>query len=159
MKIRSWFLKILLVLISAAVIMVAIFLLPLSIHRLVTSTPQSLHLVGFIFAIGAYLLIISFLVAVIFAEQLLHVIDHQQQFSQHAIHLLAAIKWCMVSVSLGALLWLPLCYNFTQLTDAPGILIIGLAVVAIPITVTVFLSLLQHLWTEAVARQQPQPSL
>ena len=50
----------------------------------------------------------------------------------------------------GFWLWLPFIYTITQLDDAPGLLLIGLGLSAIPLTLTVFMAVLVRLWEAAL---------
>ncbi|WP_054677181.1 DUF2975 domain-containing protein [Lacticaseibacillus sharpeae] len=150
MKIGSWFLKIALGVISLLVIVMAAMPFPQLSFAILVSPVAGTFFQALTFVAGLYLLIVAFLVAAFFAERLLLVIDRQQAFSDQAVHLLATIKWCVCVMAVGALMWLPLIYSVTQQEDAPGIMVIALGIIAIPVIIAVFLAVLQRLWASAL---------
>jgi hypothetical protein len=150
MRIGSWFLKIVIGLISLVVIAIAVIPLPQMTVAVLTKAPAALHVVGGILAVGGYIFLLAFLGAAWCAEKLLLVIDRNLAFSRQAVQLLARIKWCVTLMAVGALLWLPFLFKIVQMEDAPGLMLMALAVIAVPIVMAVFLAVLQRLWSSAL---------
>lgn len=151
MKGRTIFLQLVLAVVGVATIAIAAIPVPIMLHRLVTTAPPVAVGPAWSFVVGMMILILAFLVAVGLAEGLLRVIARGQAFSPQALRLLIELKWAVGVMAVGAICWLPLVYCFAQLDDAPGVVLIGSAIVAIPVVISVFLAILQRLWAAALA--------
>jgi hypothetical protein len=103
---------------------------------------------------GLYLVVAAFFAAVVFAWQLLGTINRQLAFSRRAVRLLSRLKWACVGMQIGVLLCLPMVYTVADGGDAPGVMLIGLVLFAIPMIVAVFLAILQRLWAAALAYKE-----
>ncbi|MFD1484716.1 DUF2975 domain-containing protein [Lacticaseibacillus baoqingensis] len=152
MKLRSWFLKVCLVLATLLVLTLGVVLFWRAPGALLQSGVSPL--LAWPFGSGLYVIVAGFLAAVVFAWQLLATIDHNLAFSQRAVQLLARLKWACVGMQAGVLLCLPMIYTFADQDDAPGVMLIGLVLFAIPMVVGVFLALLQRLWAAALAYKE-----
>lgn len=152
MKLRSWFLKaclMLAVLLVGAVAALVLWQLPVSALQSGVSPWLALPLGG-----GLYLVVAAFFAAVVFAWQLLGTINRQLAFSRRAVRLLSRLKWACVGMQIGVLLCLPMVYTVADGGDAPGVMLIGLVLFAIPMIVAVFLAILQRLWAAALAYKE-----
>lgn len=150
MRKGTWFLRLTLGCLALLVIAVGIIPFPIMLREMFTHAPNHLNIVVVILGVGIYLAILGFLAAVLFAEQLLNVIDHEQAFSATAVTYLNRLKWALVIVTVGVWLWLPFIFAVTQLDDAPGLLLIGLVIAAAPLILTVFMAVLVRLWKAAL---------
>lgn len=150
MRKGTWFLRLTLGCLALLVIAVGIIPFPIMLREMSTHAPNHLNIVVVILGVGIYLVILGFLAAVLFAEQLLNVIDHEQAFSATAVTYLNRLKWALVVVTVGVWLWLPFIFAVTQLDDAPGLLLIGLVIAAAPLILTVFMAVLVRLWKAAL---------
>lgn len=150
MRKGTWFLRLTLGCLALLVIAVGIIPFPIMLREMFTHAPNHLNIVVVILGVGIYLAILGFLAAVLFAEQLLNVIDHEQAFSATAVNYLNRLKWALVVVTVGVWLWLPFIFAVTQLDDAPGLLLIGLVIAAAPLILTVFMAVLVRLWKAAL---------
>lgn len=150
MRIGTWFLKITLVLVGLLAIFIGVIPLAATARLFFNSGDVTLEVLGSLAVFGTYIVILGFLVAVYFAERLLSVIDRGQAFSVAAVKLLRRIKVSVMVMTGGATLWLPFVYGFAQVSDAPGVMLIGLAFFAIPLVIMVFLAILERLWQAAL---------
>lgn len=150
MKFRSLILKLILLIISLGVIAVGAIPLPAMIHGLLTTAPHHLRFVGWLLIIGLYGVIISFLSAVFFAFRLLRLIDRQSVFNTKAVSAITAAKWSCTVMFVSALLWLPFIYSVVQQEDAPGLMLMGLVLIMVPLVIAVFLAIIQRIWQAAV---------
>ncbi|MCH5461714.1 DUF2975 domain-containing protein [Lactobacillus sp. LC28-10] len=150
MRKGTWFLRLTLGGLALLVIAVGIIPFPIMLREMFTHAPNHLNIVVIILGTGIYLAIIGFLAAVLYAEKLLSIIDHQQAFSATAVDYLNRLKWSLVVVTAGVWLWLPFIFAVTQLDDAPGLLLIGLVIAAVPLILTVFMAVLVRLWKAAL---------
>lgn len=150
MKIGTWFLKITIGVMFLMAVAIAIIPAPQIAIAVMSDAPKSLGFVGLMLIGGLYLVILGFLAAAWQAERLLLVIDRSDAFSRRSVKLLATIKWCVAVMAVGTLCWLPYLYVLVQQEDAPGLMFIGLCIIAVPIVVAVFLDVLQRLWAAAL---------
>lgn len=146
----TWFLRLLIGGLALLAVAVGVFPFSIMLKEMFEQAPHHLAPVVVILGIGLYLAILGFLAAAVFVERLLGNIDRNQAFSSEAVTNLKRIEWSLAVVTVGFWLWLPFIYTITQLDDAPGILLIGLGLSAIPLTLTVFMAVLVRLWAAAL---------
>lgn len=153
MKTKTIFLKLMLI---AATLFVAFFSSMFlykgyrDILKDISGTPPE----TIIIAIGLPIAVVAFYLAVWFAWQLLRRIDKGQAFSYLAVKNLKQLKWSCAGITFGLVGILPQMYQVAQNEDAPVVLLIFMAVVALPLMVTIFLAVLEKLWSEALDFKQ-----
>ncbi|KZE37197.1 hypothetical protein AV656_11500 [Bhargavaea cecembensis] len=83
--------------------------------------------------------------------RLLVLIDRREAFSELAIRALRNIRRCAVSVAVLFALGLPVFAAIARMEDAPGLSVIGMAVVGLSIVIAVFAAVLGHLLKQAIS--------
>ncbi len=101
-------------------------------------------------AVGLYAAAVPFLVALIMGWRLLNLIDMNKTFSMAAMRTLGAIKYAAVSMSILLAANLPLIYAVADDEDAPGLILIGAAIIGTPFVIGVFAALMRRLLKNAV---------
>ncbi len=99
---------------------------------------------------GMLITAIAFYTALFQGLLLLRLIDRQKAFSQKSVKALRTIKYCGAVIGSIYLLAMPAIYMVAEADDAPGLLVIGMAFAAAPITAAVFTALMQKLIQTAV---------
>ncbi|WP_225048898.1 DUF2975 domain-containing protein [Lacticaseibacillus kribbianus] len=152
MRFRTLVLRVMLVAAAAVVALLAFGLL--------TRYPQPLiaefhaPLFAWAFTLGLWAAVLAFETAAVLAWRLLDSVAAAQAFSVAAVRGLARLKWAVGGISAGLALTLPQIYQVADAADAPGLMLIGLAVVALPLMVATFLAVLGRLWTMALTYKQ-----
>ena len=82
--------------------------------------------------------------------KLLNYIDHNKAFSELSVKALKTIKYCGIAISLIFAATLPFFYVFGDQDDAPGVIVIGMALVVAPFGISVFAAVLQRLLQDAI---------
>lgn len=100
--------------------------------------------------IGMYAAAIPFFAALYQALRLLSYIDKNKAFSELSVRALKNIKYDAVTISILYAALSPLLYHMAQKDDAPGILAIGLVIIAASLTIAVFAAVLQMLLRQAI---------
>ena len=100
--------------------------------------------------IGLYATTIPFLFALYQAFKLLHSIDKNNAFSELSVKALKNIKYCAIAMSVLYATAMPLVFVMSDLDDAPGGVVIGLAFVVAPLIVATFAAVLQKLVRNAI---------
>ncbi len=142
------FLKAVVVLIGAAVLVLCVFLFPLVYVELM-KLPELAHLI-YPALIGFYATVIPFFFALYQTFKLLHNIDTNNAFSELSVHALRKIKYCAIAMSVLYAMVLPLVVVLSEMDDAPGGVVIGFAIVVAPLVVATFAAVLQKLIQSAV---------
>ncbi|WP_461225857.1 DUF2975 domain-containing protein [Lacticaseibacillus suihuaensis] len=152
MKLRLLGLRLMLVAAMAVVALFAFGLFPHYPGLLLAQFHRPV--VAWVFTAGLWLTAAAFATAAVVAWRLLDVIDRAQAFSAAAVSGLRRLKWAVVGIAAGLALLLPQIYQVADATDAPGLMVIGLAIVALPLMVAVFLAVLTRLWLIALGYKQ-----
>jgi hypothetical protein len=121
-----------------------------AIAREVTSVPSDLLPLYYLALIGVYAAAIPFFIALYQAFRLLRYVDASTAFSELSVRALRNIKFCGVAVSISYVLALPFLHRFSQINDAPVLVILGLTIISASIVVAVFAAVLQKLVQNAV---------
>jgi hypothetical protein len=131
-------------------IAVCIFALPAIGRGAPIEYPAIAHILyPILFGIGAT--IVPFFIALYETMKLLNYIDTNTAFSALSVKALRRIKYCGVVMSaLYTASVLPLFYTVAELDDAPGLVVIGMAITGAPIVVSVFAAVLQKLLQNAI---------
>ncbi len=146
MKRRSTlFLRLVIILIGAAVFAFCTLVLPRGILSPNTSWTGYKPLL-----IGMYIPAIPFFIALYQAFKLLNLIDKNKVFSKDSIRSLQIIKRCGITISVIYGLALPYIFYLAQLDDAPGVMLIGLVFTFAPLLLAVLAGVLQKLFSNAI---------
>lgn len=100
--------------------------------------------------IGMCVTSIPFIFGLYQALKLLGYIDKNKAFSDLSVNALRKIKLSAVTISVLYVLGMPYIYYAGEKDDAPGVILIGLVLVAAPIVVAVFAAILQKLLRSAI---------
>jgi len=149
-RVPTLFLKAALVVIAVAVVVVATLLFP---HMWPGMMGRQIPVfVQFIYpgVSGIYASIIPFLFALFQAFLLLQNIDRNNAFSESSVKALNAIKFSAIAMSVCYAFALPMIFIFAELDDAPGVVLIGLAITGAPLIVATFAAVLQKLVRSAI---------
>ena len=95
--------------------------------------------------------LVPYFIALYQTLHLLSYIDKGRAFSLLSVTALKKIKYSAIAFSGIYLIFQPIVYMVAQADDAPGIVIIGAAMVGAPIVVAVFASVLEKLLHSAIA--------
>lgn len=98
-----------------------------------------------------YIVSIPFFIAVYKALQLLKYIDKKRAFSLLSVKALKHIAYCGTFISVIFAALLPFFYIWAQYEDAPGLIIINMALSGAALTVSVFAAVVGQLLREAIA--------
>ena len=143
------FLKIVVVLIGASVLIACGFLFP----HLWVVVPRELPEYTYVIypgLIGFNATLIPFLFALYQALKLLHYIDTNNAFSELSIQALRNITFSAIAMSVLYWTCMPLVFVFADLDDAPGAILIGAAIACSPLIVATFAAVLEKLVQSAL---------
>ena|SRR3989338_3438764 len=143
------FLKAVIILIGVAALLFWAFSLPNVWYGGAQELPEFTHVL-YPGLIGVYATIIPFFLALYQAFALLRYIDRNNAFSDVSVKALRFIKYCAVAMSVLYAACMPLVFILSDLDDAPGGVVIGLAFACAPLIVATFAAVLQKLVQSAV---------
>ena len=143
------FLKIVVILIGVVALAICVFSFPQMWQGGAAELPEFTYLL-YPGLIGVYATIIPFLFALYQALKLLRYIDRNNAFSVSSIQALRNIKYCAISMSVLYATAMPLVFVMSDLDDAPGGVVFGLAFVLAPLVIATFAAVLQKLVHSAV---------
>lgn len=143
------FLRIAVILIGIPVLALCIFVVPEIAHFIVELYPEHTYL-KYLVIIDLYAAAIPFYFALFQAYKLLGYIDHNKAFSELSVRVLKNIKNCALMISSIFVVGMPLFYLIAEKDDAPGIILIGLALIFASMVIAVFAAVLQKLLKEAI---------
>ncbi len=141
----TWFLRAVIVLMGIVALAVCIFALPSITNGVIQEYPLINTVLLRIFVGGLYLSIIPFFVALYQGLKLLNYIDQNQAFSLNSVSALKSIKYCGIAISVCYAAGIPFLFHVAELDDTPGLGLMALAFVCIPIVVATFAAVLQKL--------------
>ena len=93
---------------------------------------------------------VPFFVALYQTLKLLQYIDTNKAFSGLAVNALKYIKYCALVFSVLYVASLPFIYRVADDVDAPGVMVIGVAMCFAPLVIAVFAAVLQKLLQSAI---------
>jgi hypothetical protein len=137
MKIKTTFLKIILFILFVAMLWTFGF-----IHAY---SANELYPARIIAHISLYGTAISSLSIIFFVYRILRLIDQSNPFSTQALQLIRKIKQATLVIFVLFLGLLPMVYRIADVEDAPGVVIIGLGIVAVPLALSVFVATIEKL--------------
>jgi len=145
----TWFLRIVISLMGLIALAVAIFALPSMYKGIPNEYSVSVNFLR-LFIAGLYLSLIPFFIALVQSLKLLSYIDKNTAFSEKSVSALKTIKYCGIAVSVFYASCVPLLFQVAELDDAPGLGLMALAFVCVPLVVTTFAAVLEKLLQNAI---------
>lgn len=143
------FLRIAVILIGIPVLALCIFVVPEIAEFIAELYPDHTYLRYLVF-IDLYATAIPFYFALYQAYKLLGYIDKNKAFSELSVRVLKNIKYCATIISSLFVVGMPLFYLIAEKDDAPGIILIGMALIFASLVIAVFAAVLQKLLQEAI---------
>lgn len=144
-KIKTNYLKIAL----GAILLFILFLeLLVTFNLLSTFFKQELYWQKILTYLGLYsagILGILGILVVAWVYRILRLIDQDDPFSQQALKLVMGIKNMMLGIFLALSITLPMFYHIADVEDAPGVVLIGLGLAAIPLAGVTFVATVEKL--------------
>lgn len=137
------FLKLVILLIGIAVLAFCTFLLYISVSSEEVGAYRPV-------LIGMCVTSIPFFFGLYQALKLLGYIDKNKAFSALSVNALKKIKFSAIVISVLYAAGMPYVYYVAEKDDAPGVILMGLVLVAAPIVVAVFAAILQKLLQSAI---------
>lgn len=143
------FLRAAVTIIGLGVLALCIFLLPLMWTHAYDEYPHNGYAVRAVVT-AMYAAAIPFYIGIYKGWRILDAVDKNQAFSMQPVKALRIIAYCAGGISFIYILSLPFFYIWTQNVDAPGLMVIGMFLVGMPLIISVAAGLLQRLLAEAV---------
>lgn len=141
-KIKTNYLKIAL----GAILLIILFLeLLVTFNLLSTFFKQELYWQKILTYLGLYSAGILGILVVAWVYRILRLIDQDNPFSQQALKLVMGIKNMMLGIFLALSITLPMFYHIADVEDAPGVVLIGLGLAAIPLAGVTFVATVEKL--------------
>lgn len=145
MKIRTFFLKLSLALVTGIVLLFNIYLFP----------RFPLHVIQNYFFIGAlYTSALLFYWLVFEAFKILSLVERNLAFSGKCLTAVRNIKLAAGGIGIAYIALLPQFFVVANEEDAPGMVLIGVAVMMLPFIISTFVAVLQHLLQNAIELKQ-----
>lgn len=98
-----------------------------------------------------YATTIPYFIGIFKAWKLLNLIEGGRTFSHESAKTMGLIAACAAAISAIYIASLPFLYIWADNDDAPGLVVIGMVLVCVPMIIAVFAALLQRLISEAAA--------
>lgn len=149
MKRETLFLKLAVFLMALPVIALCIFAIPPIAFGSADYYPEAAFL-KFPVLIGLYITALAFFIALCQAFRLLSYIDRNTAFSDLSVKALKNIKVCAITISAIYIIFLPFIYIVAERDDAPGLILIGMAIIFGALVITFFAAVLQKLLKNAI---------
>ncbi|GIO99605.1 membrane protein [Paenibacillus lautus] len=143
------FLRIAVILIGIPILALCIFVVPGIANFTAELYPDHTYL-KYLVLIDLYAAAIPFYFALYQAYKLLGYIDKNKAFSELSVRVLKNIKYCATIISSLFVVGMPLFYLIAEKDDAPGIILIGMALIFASMVIAVFAAVLQKLLQEAI---------
>lgn len=141
-KIKTNYLKIAL----GAILLFILFLKLLVTFNLLSSFfKQELYWQKILTYFGLYSTGILGILVVAWVYRILRLIDQDNPFSQQALKRVMGIKNMMLGIFLALSITLPMFYHIADVEDAPGVVLIGLGLAAIPLAGVTFVATVEKL--------------
>jgi hypothetical protein len=145
----TMFLRLAVIAYGLMVLALCIFAVPAISKGMAVELPQAAFM-QYPFLIAMYAAAIVFYIATYHAFKLLQYIDTNTAFSDLSVQALKHIKQCAVIITVLFATTMPLFYIFAEADDAPGVVLVGMAIVAIPLVIAVFAAILEMLLKHAI---------
>jgi len=137
-------LKMTLFVMSAIVLLLAIFALPNMWKGGSAEFPEASDAI-FLIMLGLYATTIPFFITLWQTFKLLGYIDNNKVFSDLSARALKNIKHCVIVIGILYMGGVPLLLPIAEADDAPGLLVIGFIIACIPIVIAVFAEVLERI--------------
>ncbi len=148
-KVTTLFLKIAVIIIGIPGIAMSIFFVP-EIANFAAELYPDIAFIKYLVLIDLYATAIPFYFALYQAFKLLTYIDKNKAFSDLSVKALKTIKHCAMAFGSLYVLGMPLFYLMAEKDDAPGIILIGLAMIFASMVIAFFAGVLQMLLKDAI---------
>lgn len=102
------------------------------------------------FLILIFATLVPFYSALIQAWKILTYVDRNMAFSLQSIQALKNIKYSAIVMSVLYVVAMPIVFKFADQDDAPGVIIIWMIVIGVPIVIAVFSAVLEKLVKNAI---------
>jgi hypothetical protein len=145
MKRETLFLKVVVFLLGLPILALCVYGLPW-----IAKEPAKAYWMLKPILIVLYMTVIPFFVALYNALKLLNYIDRNIAFSELSVKALKNIKYCAITISVLYASIIPFIYLLAEMDDAPGAILIGLALTFAPIVIAVFAAVLEKLLKHAL---------
>lgn len=149
MKRETLFLKIVIILMAIPILALCIFWVPGFANSCFEMYPNISTILYFLFGI-CYVTAIPYFYALLKTLKLLDFIDKNKAFSTDSIKSLNHIKYSAVSILILYIINLPLIYVLGDISDAPGLIVIGMIITFASLVIAVFATVLQKLLQNAL---------
>lgn len=143
------FLRIVIFVLALPIFASCFFVFPVFTLRGSEILPEFAYL-RFPYLFALYLASLLYFFALYQGFRLLNYIDKNEAFSDLSVNALRNIKISAFSISIVLASFMPIVYYIADLDDAPGLIVIGAAIVFTPIVISVFATLLEKLLKEAI---------
>ena len=147
MKLKILFLKMAVCILGIPALVLCILGLPWLFNNPVN--PQYANII-YPAIVGIYLAVIPFFIALYQALRILSDIEKNEAFSDLTARALKKIKYCAIAIGCLFVVVLPFVFLIAQEDDAPGLVLIGMFITAIPIVIAVLTDILQKLLKNAI---------
>ena len=104
----------------------------------------------FVILLGLIIPALPFFFALYQTSKLLNFIDKNKAFSDLSVNALKNIKYSAIIISILFVIGMPIVYLIADKTDAPGLILIGLAITFAPVIIATFAAILQRLLQDAI---------
>jgi Protein of unknown function (DUF3036). len=148
-RISILFLRAAVLAIGAGVLALCIFALP-AMWQAVDQEHKDITYALYGILTAFYVAAVPFFIGLYQAWRLLNLISKSRAFSRPAVKAFRRIAYCAVVISAVLASSLPFFYVWAQDEDAPGLVVIGMFFVGASLTVSVFATLLERLFSDAV---------
>src|SRR3989344_7006977 len=145
----TMFLRGVLVLMALIALAVGIFALTAIYTGIPKEYPVTANFL-YLFVAGLYLSVIPFFTALYQAFKLLSYIDKNSAFSASSVKALKYIKYSAIANSALYASSIPFLFQVAELDDAPGLGVIALAFVCMPLVIATFAAVLEKLLQNAI---------
>lgn len=142
-KVSTHFLRLTIIGVGLMILTICVFALPAGIASDQTGLYKPI-------LFWLYLPAIPFYIALFQGLKLLNLIDKKKAFSRASTHALKVIRYCAFTISGLFALGLPITYIAAEADDAPGVIVIAMALVAVPLVIGIFAGLIERLMQEII---------
>lgn len=151
MKIKTTFLKIALGGMALFILFVGLLV---TMGALSSYFNHDLFLEQIIAYIALYIAAFLALAVIIFIYRMLRLIDKDQPFTTEALQIVSGVKKLIIGLFVALLGILPMFYYIADNGDAPGVMIIGLGIVSLPLAVAIFVATMEKLLMRVIQIKQ-----
>ncbi|PAD36105.1 DUF2975 domain-containing protein [Terribacillus saccharophilus] len=149
MKRETLFLKLAVFLMALPVLALCIFAIPNIAFGSADYYPE-VEFLKYPVLVGLYVTALAYFLALYQSFRLLGYIDKNVAFSDLSVKALKNIKHCSITISIVYVILLPLIYVVAERDDAPGLILVGMALIFAPLVVAIFAAVLQKLLKNAI---------